>query len=250
MPLKKTGVSISDRVYADLCDRIQFCELMPGSIIDEKALIQEFGVSRTPIREAIGRLHRQQLIDVYPQSKTLVSKIDFKQIADIVYLRSNMDKLVYASLCAQKSPLNALVDKYLALEEIAIKAADWKDAVSYDYKFHGELYRLAGHGFIWDLIERELMPCYTRIRFFSEMGHIDYLRKPCTHDEHGFIADSIRRGDFNAILEHGMERHETGFIHQTFLPYIQKYPECFVNVEGVLKSCTEKSSAETGEPVQ
>jgi len=226
------GISTSDRVYAILLERIQFCEMMPGFIIDEKELIQEFGVSRTPIREAITRLNRQHLIDIYPQSKTLVSRIDLQQIADIVFMRRNLDVLVYKTLCARCDPLTPVVDKYLKLEELSIRSGEWRDAVQNDYKFHGALYDLAGHSFAWNLIERELMPCYTRLRFFNEMAHIDYIEQPRTHDEHVLIAQSIRKGDMKTIISKDkMERHDTGFIHPTLVPYIQEHPEYFSNIE-------------------
>ena len=53
-------------VYTELKDAIQYLDLMPGSVIHENELIEQLGVSRTPIREALIRLASEYLVDIYP----------------------------------------------------------------------------------------------------------------------------------------------------------------------------------------
>ena len=69
-----SGVKV---VYDILRDEILDLELPPGSPIDEVQLSERFGMSRTPIREALVRLAGEGLIDTLPNRSTTVSQIDF-----------------------------------------------------------------------------------------------------------------------------------------------------------------------------
>ncbi|MDP9836425.1 DNA-binding GntR family transcriptional regulator [Neorhizobium huautlense] len=64
-------------VYDLLRDEILDLKLAPGSAIDEVALASRFGMSRTPIREALVRLAGEGLIETLPNRSTMVSNIDF-----------------------------------------------------------------------------------------------------------------------------------------------------------------------------
>lgn len=67
-------------VYDVLRDEILDLVLPPGSPIDEVQLAERFGMSRTPIREALVRLSGEGLIDTLPNRSTMVSNIDFLNI--------------------------------------------------------------------------------------------------------------------------------------------------------------------------
>ncbi|RWX80944.1 GntR family transcriptional regulator [Neorhizobium lilium] len=64
-------------VYDLLRDEILDLKLAPGSAIDEVQLASRFGMSRTPIREALVRLASDGLIETLPNRSTMVSNIDF-----------------------------------------------------------------------------------------------------------------------------------------------------------------------------
>ena len=64
-------------VYDLLRDKILSLELPPGSTIDEARLAERFGMSRTPIREALVRLAGEGLIKTLPNRSTIVSPLDF-----------------------------------------------------------------------------------------------------------------------------------------------------------------------------
>lgn len=67
-------------VYELLRDQILDLELPPGAIVDEIQLADRFGMSRTPIREALVRLAAEGLIDTLPNRSTMVSQIDFANL--------------------------------------------------------------------------------------------------------------------------------------------------------------------------
>lgn len=68
------------RVYDLLREQILTLELQPGSILDEIQLAERFGMSRTPIREALVRLAGEGLIDTLPNRSTMVAQIDLANL--------------------------------------------------------------------------------------------------------------------------------------------------------------------------
>src|SRR5687768_5719109 len=66
------------QVFERLRDQIVSLALPPGSPLSRTALAGQFGVSSTPVRDALMRLEEEGLVDVFPQYATVVSRIDVK----------------------------------------------------------------------------------------------------------------------------------------------------------------------------
>jgi DNA-binding GntR family transcriptional regulator len=100
------------RVYAALRDAIVRAELAPGAQLSENELAEQLGVSRTPIREALGRLRDDRLVEVVPQLGTFVSKISTQAVTDAQFIREALE-------CAAVRPAAERVgdDGIAALEE-------------------------------------------------------------------------------------------------------------------------------------
>ena len=84
----------AEEVYQDMCDRITNLQLKPGQKISENQMSEDYGVSRSVIRTVFTRLSQRKLIEVYPQRGTYVSKIDLDFIADLLLLRTAIEKEV------------------------------------------------------------------------------------------------------------------------------------------------------------
>ncbi len=85
--LRQGSLGAPERVYSGLRDRILSFELPPGTILDRKSLSDSYGVSQTPVRDALLRLAQDGLVQIFPQSKTLVSRIDVRQLSETQFLR-------------------------------------------------------------------------------------------------------------------------------------------------------------------
>ena len=68
------------RVYEDLRKRIITLDLPPDTTLSRSELTDTYEVSQTPIREAMQLLKQEGLVRIYPQSKTVVTRIDVPQI--------------------------------------------------------------------------------------------------------------------------------------------------------------------------
>lgn len=109
--------------YRHLKGLILSADLLPDSVVDEKEIARELGMSRTPVRQAIGRLAPEGFVRVLPQRGTLVAPLSVTDIEQVYLMRSLVEPAAGA-LAAQRAEeadiarLDRLEQEYLAaLEE-------------------------------------------------------------------------------------------------------------------------------------
>jgi DNA-binding GntR family transcriptional regulator len=81
-------------IYQEIKNRILFMDYLPGQILNEKILAQEFGMSRTPLREVLNRLEWDQLVRVLPRTGTMVTEIEFQKMMYTFQVRFEVEELV------------------------------------------------------------------------------------------------------------------------------------------------------------
>ena len=86
-PLPIRRVTAATAIYNRLYDDIVALRLAPGTALQEKRIAEEFGVSRTPVREALLKLSEGGLVDIFPQSATVVSRVPVAAIPEAVVVR-------------------------------------------------------------------------------------------------------------------------------------------------------------------
>src|SRR6188768_3157290 len=91
----------SDRAYATLLEEIQSGGLAPGSVLGEVEQASRLGVSRTPLREALGRLAADGLVVQQSPRVTVVSDIDADDIRELFEVRRALEETA-ARLAAER----------------------------------------------------------------------------------------------------------------------------------------------------
>jgi DNA-binding GntR family transcriptional regulator len=135
-----TAVTLSDEVFQALVKAILSGEVEPGGRLDEPSICRKFGVSRTPIREALRRLSGTGLVEVTPRKGVTVARIDVEQL-------NNMFEALgeFEGLCAKLSAvrMSALEKKRLevlnAHRQKRIADRD-KDFAAMNNEFHEAIY--------------------------------------------------------------------------------------------------------------
>lgn len=84
----------ADGIYESLRERICLLDLPPGALLREQNLAAEFGVSRTPVREALTMLRLDGLVVRQPGGGTSVSTVDLKSMRDVYALRMKLIELI------------------------------------------------------------------------------------------------------------------------------------------------------------
>ena len=115
--------SLKERAYRMIRERIIDCTLPPGTLINEKDLIAEIGVSRTPIREALNRLEHENLVRIVLQRGVFVTELTLKNIEDLCEIRELVEPYF-----ARTASINA--------DEAALKEYEgfFSHALDYDYE--------------------------------------------------------------------------------------------------------------------
>lgn len=85
---------MNKKIYQEIKERILFMEYEPGKVLNEKELAKEFGISRTPVREALLKLEWEKLVEIIPRGGVFVSKIEFQTLRDIFHFRVYIEGLI------------------------------------------------------------------------------------------------------------------------------------------------------------
>ena len=153
------------QVLEKLRDAILSLDLVPGTVLARQELADHFGVSQTPVREALLRLAEEGLVDVFPQHATLVSRIDIAAARQAHFLRRSIELELVHQL-ALEAPAG-LVEQMKATisQQAALSAAQrYGDFVGADRAFHRLMYEAGGVPDLWELVGRV-------------SGHVDRLRR-------------------------------------------------------------------------
>jgi len=114
-------------IYNVIKGRILSLEYAPGSILNEKSLAEEFGVSRTPLRTVLNQLESDKLVRVIPRTGILVAEIQFEQIMNTYQVRFGIEEMV-GSLAAENIT-DEILQQLEKLQSECEKLFDDKDKV-------------------------------------------------------------------------------------------------------------------------
>ncbi|MFD0665270.1 GntR family transcriptional regulator [Thermocatellispora tengchongensis] len=138
--------SIAEQLYRILCDRITSGTYAPGSRLDPQAVAAEFGVSRTPVREALARLELDQLIVTRPRSGTFVARPGITDVHEVCQLRKGIE-WVATGIAARSMPLEQIADlRAEAVEALArAEQGDYEPFFASDSRLHNEIVAATGN---------------------------------------------------------------------------------------------------------
>ncbi|MEO8152017.1 MAG: GntR family transcriptional regulator [Rhizobacter sp.] len=189
----------SPQVLEKLRDMIVSLVLAPGTVLSRPELAEQFGLSQTPIRDAMIKLGEEGLVDIYPQHATLVSRINIDSAKQAHFLRQAIEAEIVRTLAAApKNPtlitsLRAQIDVQAAL----MGNESHREFMAADQAFHGLMYVAAGVPELFDLVRRR-------------SGHVDRLRllhlpsagkQRAIIRDHRHITDTIANSDPEAAQQ-------------------------------------------------
>ena len=136
---------IKNKAYHNLRFRIITHDLSPGELLNEKELLKEYRIGRSPLREILINLQRDGLIQRFPRSGTFVTPIDLHLFGQVIEIRLNMEELT-GSLAAQRitrdqlDTLTQILNKVKALEGEGEDSQIIKALTQCEFDFHDTLY--------------------------------------------------------------------------------------------------------------
>lgn len=194
LPMKRSS-TLRERLYGMIRDLIVSGALRPGETVNEVAIAQSLGVSRTPVREAVKRLFDEGLISVLAQSGTYVTPINVRDIEEAYVIRKALEEVSVARAADRISPgqLDELETNILN-HETAIQRNRVNDAIRLDDAFHRMIAEVNGLHMLWRAVDISK----------AQMDRGRYLAIPTkgngerTIGEHRQILNALARHDVEA----------------------------------------------------
>lgn len=141
--------------YQILKNRIFRMELEPGTKISEKEIADELNVSRTPVREAFMKLAEEELLDIIPQSGTIVSRINLKHVEEGRFIRERVEKEIVALACASfPEEFRFRLETNIALQDICAGNQNFYKLFELDEEFHQILFEGTGKERTWKMLQQ------------------------------------------------------------------------------------------------
>jgi DNA-binding GntR family transcriptional regulator len=188
---RSDGLPTSEVVYLALRERIVTGELEPDTRLREIAIAAEFGVSRTPVHEALRRLSADNLVIADPTRGVVVHAPDPAQVSDSFVIREVLDGLATRLAAHRITPLEvgrlkAIVD---SMEESTLQAR-YEQLVGLNVRFHDVVYRAAGNA----TLERVASDLRVFVRRFAR-PFVDPERAEEVLAEHREILEALETRD-------------------------------------------------------
>ena len=186
-----------DYAFRTLKHNIVVLKLTPGSLVSEKDLANEMGISRTPTREALIELSKSQIVDIFPQKGSYISKIDYRLVDEARFMRLVLENAVIELVCDIATKVDiASLEENIQLQNFYLDTKAYPKFFDLDNEFHQKLFSIANKNQTYHLME-------------SMMIHFDRVRMIRLHtnsevrellDDHRTILEAIKQKDKNKAV--------------------------------------------------
>ena len=184
-------VSLADQVFEKLENDIITGVYARGEILTELKLVENLGVSRTPIREALRRLEQERLIAESGKGSVVLG-ITLEDLVDIMDIRQRIEGLAAYYAAKNITPegverlrtINQLQDFYYGKRDI-------EHLREMDDQFHDAIYELSGRAIIHDT----LLPLHKKTQRYRRISIEDSTRLDKSMQEHRAIFEAIAAGN-------------------------------------------------------
>lgn len=206
----------TETLRLQIADEIVSGALEPGSPLDEQELAARFGVSRTPVREAIRQLSASGLVSVRPHRGAVVALPTPDQLNDMFEAMAELE-----ALCAGMAARNMTIVERRRLESVhnelrsLVQKGDPGRYHEMNEAFHALIYAGSHNGY---LAEMTLMT-RARVAPFRRAQFRAWGRLGGSYQEHDRIVQAILRGDHAGAVE-AMRAH-IGIVRDAFRSYAE-----------------------------
>ncbi len=189
--------SLADQVFDKLENDIIQGVYSKGEILTELKLVEQLGVSRTPIREALRRLEQERLIHDSGKGSVVLG-ITEEDLLDIMNIRQQIEGLAaYYATVNMTDEGRAELAHIVDLQDFYFSKWDKEHLRKVDDEFHSVICRLSKRSVITDT----LLPLHRKTRRYRRIAMEDRDRTSQTMKEHRQIYEAIVSGDAELAME-------------------------------------------------
>ena len=167
MSEKIKHLSLAEEVYHRLLDQIINGKLAEGTKLSEENICQDFGVSRTPAREALMLLCRDKLVERIPRRGCFVRKFDYKEIIDLFECRRLLECMIL-----EQGFENIHEKELLTLKAVLEKSNNKKQSLQVDEKMHELIIESCSNNHLKEIV-RQIIRRIQPLRSWRTLGSND-----------------------------------------------------------------------------
>jgi DNA-binding GntR family transcriptional regulator len=152
MPMRRQTMGV--QIHALLRREIIAGRLLPRTMLSEQELSKRFGVSRTPVREALIKLAEENLVETYPQYGSFVAPIKLQDVFDSQFVREAIECAAVQLAVEQiDGPGASALRSTLERQRLMHRAGDDEGFFLADEQMHAVIMQIAGHPNAWRQVE-------------------------------------------------------------------------------------------------
>lgn len=198
------STSLYIEAYEKIKELIVTTKMPPGSIVDEKLLIKDLNLGRTPIHSALNRLALEQLVEIAPRRGTFVSTIDIIDVPRIFEYRTMLE-VPAVGLAVQRATKSQIREMEMVIEPLKAPSSELDNDlfIDSDKKFHHLIYVATNNRHIQEALDI-LYAQIERIWFYFSLQNTEEFRAGGTN--HFEILEAFKNRD-EETAEHLMFAH-------------------------------------------
>lgn len=177
--------------YGVIKQRILRADLLPDTVVDEKAIAAELGMSRTPVRQALGGLAAEGFIRVLPQRGTLVAPLPVSDIEQVYLLRGLVEPPAAAMAARRATPAD--IDQLRQREHEYLEQLTESGDRTLHTEFHVAVADLAG----MPRLSKIITELQEHTQWFLSVRDREGGQMPSPH-RHAELIDAIEAGNSEA----------------------------------------------------
>lgn len=203
MRQKKVHSRLSETLRETLEERIVTGKYLPGMRLDETELANEFGMSRTPVREALLQLANRGLIEMRPRRGAIVTEASPERLYEMFEVMAELEAMC-ARLAARRhtaADLQAIASAQTACDA-ACERGDLDAYYHENERFHAAIYRASHNAFL----SEEATALFRRLGAYRRVQLRCRGRMQSSREEHGAVVEALAAGD-PALAAERIHRH-------------------------------------------
>ena len=172
-------------VFETLKQEILDLKLEPGRLISENDICERFGVSRTPVRDALRLLQEQGFVETIPYRGTYVTLLSLDNIKQMIYMRVAVETMVLRDFLEVRTPMVMEEIRHaIAMQKALIQTPGFEPEQFYrmDAQMHSLWFTAVRRQKLWDMLQAQQLH-YTRFRMLDFITETDFTRMIGVHED-------------------------------------------------------------------
>lgn len=197
--------SLNQQTYERFRKDIMTFALKPGDPVSAAKLAERYEVSRTPAREALVKLEAEGLVDIFPQSKSVISRINVSRVKQEWFIRKTLELGMVDAFFDNVTEKDIEILHEYSRKLAAAAAMPRTHESSYEYlcndnAFHEVTYNVAKEHLAANVITTTVSH-YNRVRLLIDLDSVYSGRTVSDHDELIALVEKRDRAGYRKVLE-------------------------------------------------